>query len=661
MGRALTCLWKEWRDQRGIALAVLGALPALVLGAAWAFGGKVAPPAFAALAVLAAPLAQALFLVAVASELFGAERRRGTLALLQRLPGGVVRALGAKLLAYLLGSALALLAGVLVACLACLVFGPAGSAAEALTRALDPGADPLLLGLVLGLLAFGLWVLLVGTWIPQGGAAVVGGALLIGALALPAWLALQEHGWLVERTLARLSRSTAGMLWLALGLSALPLPALLASHLGGARRLAGAWASAWRGLAVLGALAAGGYAWGGVVVARETSVTPSSEAFRIQRAIFGAGGRYAFLDVFAGEAPWVRGAGANVAAAGTPTRALLVDLADGSWRPVGGFEEGWLSASRYGSGVGATPLLLHARRDGLQVAWWDAREGRELKTVWWNLENEQTLAWRRTLAAHEAWHRDAEGRALWIEGGGVVREGDPAPRPGAGMPTYVWARPIPEGWIAMRSRVPHAGARSSLVTVEASTGRERPLRPAGSPSLQLSEPLDPRHVLRQAVRGGAYDVLDLDAPDEVREAPAPEGFRWVAGPLAGGSVLGSVGPARGPRTLVLWSPRSGGLRPVLGAEGVEPTLVDAWQVQPVGADGRLLLGLRLTPDGARTATLLLQVPPDAGAARARTLPVEGWASDYVVEPDGDVLAVELHRRVVRYPAAGGREVLFPRP
>ena len=47
MSRLTVGLWKEARDQRGIAIALLVALPVLALPAAWAFGDQLPRHAFA--------------------------------------------------------------------------------------------------------------------------------------------------------------------------------------------------------------------------------------------------------------------------------------------------------------------------------------------------------------------------------------------------------------------------------------------------------------------------------------------------------------------------------------------------------------------------------------------------------------------------------------
>ena len=130
MHRFLTGLWKEARDQRAILLALLVALPLLVVAAGWAFGDQVHQPTFAALALFIVPIALALFLIAVASELFGGERRRGTLDFSRRLPGGLGGAFAAKLGFYLLGALLFVAWGWCVAYVACLLFGPPQAPSE---------------------------------------------------------------------------------------------------------------------------------------------------------------------------------------------------------------------------------------------------------------------------------------------------------------------------------------------------------------------------------------------------------------------------------------------------------------------------------------------------------------------------------------------------
>lgn len=660
MRAVLTGLWKEWRDQRGIALAVLIALPVLVLSAAWAFGGKVAAPQFAALAVLALPLAQALFLIAVASELFGSERRRGTLALVQRLPAGLGRSLVSKLLAYGLGTVLALAWGLVVASITCALFGPPGAAGEVLVRASSPGMDLLPLLLVLGLFAFGGWVLLLSAWVPQGGAAVLGAALLLGLLVLPAALLLREHLWLVEKAAGWLTHGGPARLALpGVLILAVSLLALAVSHLKGQRRLASAWSPAWRGLVVVGALAASGYAYGAAAVSRLVAVDPGSDAFRMHEVYIGAGGRFAYVNAHAGETPWGYAPQQRSSDFGTPVKPFLVNLEDGSARPVGGFREAWIKPwwGAYDDAQLPASHLLHVHDDGQQVTWYDAAAGQALKTVWHTLENDEIRRWRRSLRAQGAWHRDAQGRALWVdEDGAIVREGDPLPPATTRRTPPAFARAIPGGWVVTR----FSAQGQSVVTLEAATGRERAVPSTKSTRGDgVREFLSPRHLLVHAhgTPPREFALLDLEAPDTMQRVEAPEGFVWVGGRGAqeGGGVLCLVGSGPRRKALALWSPLSGASTALVDAEGrgIPAYVCDEIARAP---GGQVILSVRQDPASAASAQLLV----DGRAGTARPLPVRGQARGYVFLKDGELLAVEDSRRLVRYEADGRRTVLFPR-
>lgn len=655
-----TGLWKEWRDQRAIALALLVALPVLVLSAAWAFGDKLAPPAFAALGVLTLPLAQGLFVIAVASELFGSERRRGTLALVQRLPGGLGRALAGKLLAYAAGTLLALLAGTAVAALACALFGPPGSVGEVLARAAAPGADPLLALLLLGLFAFGCWVLLLSLWVPQGGAAVLGALLLLALLALPAALLLSDHLWLVERTARHLlAREASGALAGGALLAALPLLALGVSHLRGQRRLAGVWAPAWRGLAVLGALTLGGYAYGAVEVARATRVDPTSEDFRIEDLVVGAGGRYAYVNAFAGPRPFT-GATQGTWETGTPLKPLCVDLRDGSWREAAGFGQAWMRPyypGGHGSSTTTASHVLLPATDGEQITWFDAAAGTALKTIWHSLESAEVRGWQRSVRAHDASRRDEQGRALWVEGGALVREGDPLPAAPLRRDAWSYAVPIPGGWLVTRR-----ASNGPTVTLEAATGRERPVpHEWRQPYMSRREWLSPRHMLvwemnARGVHARTLVIHDLDAPETPpRTVSTPEGFAWLAGPTDDGRLLAIVGTAAPDRRLVLWAPVTGEVTPLRDARGGEVPAFGGWGVARAPQD---LWLLDVRQDGVSAASVPLLV--DARAGRAARLAPVGYVTDWVLEGPQGALAVEDRRRIVRLGADGRRELLFPR-
>lgn len=656
--RALTTgLWKEWRDHRAIAVALALALPLLVGGAAWAFDGALDRAGFVGLALFVPVLAHALFVVAVASEVFGGERRRGTLALLARLPAGLSRSLASKVAFYAGGSAAMIAWGLVVGFLACAVLGPAGSAAEFSSRALQPATGAALpLTLLAGQVALGCWVLFASTFVPQGGAAVLAAPLLLAALALPAALALREHDWLVARWFDEVLHRGRTRAALAGALTLAALLPLAASHLRGARRLTSSWSAAWRGLVVLVPIVGGGYAYGHAAVVRATLVDPASPRFRIESAYLGDGGRYLFVNACA--TPTADGDLFDPSAPpSTPTRPLLVDLADGRVRVVGRFRERWMRRYedlRFGpDDLRAPTHVAHLRVDHTSVIY-DAATGQAWRTFGREMAWEGWATLQRVGAARRAWFHDAEGRALWIEQGERVREGDPpalAPSalPRRGPPAAVQV--IAGGWVVGWPAV----GRTTVTTVEAATGRTRAVPPAPQGG-GFEAFVSPRRLLRRE-RGaavGTYTLLDLDGLEDPRQVALPAGCAWVGPSTQDGRMLVTSRLADGRRVLGTWSPVAGDVATLRDAEGLELDATDAYTLGRTPGDRFLV---RVRPGATELATALYVV--DGGTGRAGRVPgAERWR-DLVLEPDGSVVGVEDHRRVVRRRPDRTSVVLFP--
>jgi hypothetical protein len=245
-------LWKEWRDHRLVSVALLLALPVMVFAGAWAFGDQIPSPQFGGLAVFVLNVAQALYVLAVASESFSGERRRGTQDFLRRLPRGLARSFAAKLGAHVLGTALALIWGFVVAWAACRLFGRDAAAPDLTSALLQP--QPLAALTALSLVVLGLWTLLLSTFVPQGGAATVGAALLLGLLGLPAYFAFRDWPWLLP--MADFGTIRIGIaLFAALAVVALAFAPARESPRRERR------SPAWWCLVFVGVATAGGFAW----------------------------------------------------------------------------------------------------------------------------------------------------------------------------------------------------------------------------------------------------------------------------------------------------------------------------------------------------------------------------------------------------------------
>jgi hypothetical protein len=656
MRRFAVGLWKEARDHRVVVLALLAAVPLLVLGAAWALGDRVPPHAFAGTSLVAVPVALALFLIAVGSELFAGERRRGTLDLVRRLPGGLAAALGAKLGAYLLGAVLFPAWGWCTAFVACAAFGPESASAELATLTFV-APDPVITGLLLAGLALGVWVLLVSTWIPQGGAAVLGAGLLLGLLVLPAVLTLKDSPWLVSQLKPRQLDDVTSALAVLAGVGLL---ALALSWLRGNRRLASAWSPAWRGLACVGVLAGAGYAWGAVALDRALTVDPHDPGFRIGSGTIGVGQRWAFLNVQRTGSAWFEENGRRHF--GTPMQPWLVNLETGEHRRMGDYDETWMPMRE--SKHALQPIAWRWTAPDA-IHWHDGATTEERKTLPYAVRTPEVHAWEREALAVLAWHRDPEGRALWFEGDRLVREGDPLPRDVGYRQIGGWEQPIPGGWLrhTWRQGQPHP----TYVTIEAATGKERDVTELRKRN--TCEVLGPTRLLVPlSVAPGGKDkprpfrLVDVDRPEASRDVLAPEGadvFRTV---LDDGRLLFLAGPSPEKRTLVRWSPASGAVEPLLDADGarVEGYLVGALARLPGGLHVLRLQPTRYAP-GEHTPPLHYLF--DERTGRVQRLASLGYHFEPLAIVDArTVIAIEGSNLLVRYgPAPGERTVLFPRP
>ncbi len=658
MRRLLIGVWKEARDQRAILLALLVALPLLVFATGWAFGDQVARSNFAAGALFVVPIALALFLIAVASELFGGERRRGTLDFARRLPRGLVSAFAAKLTAYVAGSLLFAAWGWAVACAACLLFGPAEAPGELLRLTVDQ-PDFVVTACCLLLLALGVWILLVSTWIPQGGAAVLGAGLLLGLLALPVVLALMESPWLVNQLRPR----RLGELTLPVAVFAgVPLLVLALSFLRGNRFLSSAWSPAWRGLLLLAVLASGGYAVGASALERALTIDPSDPEFRISNGCVGVGGRYAYVNVNCGFQPWLRG-NESRNETGTPYQPWIIDLETGTHRRAGDFEEGWLVLEENRHAL--QPIVRRMGVTGDSVTWFDAATTTARKVLPYTVRTPEILAWEREALALLSWHRDPEGRALWFEGDTLVREGDPVPKDMRyrGLNSG-WEAPIAGGWV--RTTWKPGGQGTERVTIEAATGTVRPW--PYTEGINGAVALSPTQVLtarREAITQGSklkrtvWRLMDLDAPDVSREIALPAGVERPWCVQQDGRVLVMAGTHPDARKLSRWSPLTGELTEVLDETGA-PVLGPDFIVRAELPGDIRVVSVTLQARYTTTPTYWLI---DGAAGRAQRIACRSWYFEPLAVPDAHtVIAVEHGSHIVRYgPEPGSRTQLFPRP
>jgi hypothetical protein len=658
-------LWKEWRDHRLVSVALLLALPVMVLAGAWAFGDRIPSPQFGGFAVFVLNVAQALYVLAVASESFSGERRRGTQDFLRRLPRGLARSFAAKLGAYVLGTLLALVWGFVVAWAACRLFGPDAAARDLTSAMRQP--QPLAALIALLLVVLGLWTLLLSTFVPQGGAATVGAALLLGLLGLPAYFAFRDWPWLLP--LADLGTIRIGIAFFA----ALAVVALAFAYLRGNRLVASAWSPAWRCLVFVGVATAGGFAWGAVALNRALRIEPHDPEFRIQEAYVGTGGRFLYLTVFRGKYPYRQPS--DRTGGGTPTQPWIVDLDDGTWRVAGTHFQGWAVPLCSFQG-GRQPILKRYTQDSRDVAWFDAGAAELRKILPDDVRTPDVLAWQRSVMPALAWHRDAQGRALWLENGRLVREGEKVPvtmaPPGLGDP---WYAAIPGGWRGTAYALTGEGrlTGSSQFLMDAATGTPRPF-PHSADTVYGDLVLSPDTLLRRmqsrtpagAPRPGPWMVVDVRTGTAIPAVNAP----WVAPiqPLPDDRALALLGADREQPVLCSWDPRTGATTPILDEKDQPIPAQGAVRVAsaPGGLSVLQVFGPR-TEAGSGTVLLALL---DERSGRAPSVIVPCTDVQVIcVESDASLVLLLDSQRVVRVAipkdGAPGRpgvalETLFPR-
>lgn len=303
-------LWKEWREQRVAVLALLGLLPVLVLGLAHAVGARTAGSSvFVSCMGL---LGLVVALIAIGGELLGGERRSGG-QWLERLPGGLKAAFGAKLTVAVVVSVIALGYGLALGVLAALLRG----------KSPDSLLDGELLEFsltgrfALDALVVALWVFAASAWSARGMLALLGGALLAVALSLPGWI-WPHVNYRPER-------------WEVHAAQALVVGAALASAWWGfvrSDRGSGPWGSAARGIGVgvLGVLPLWG--WAGFQCHERDRIDPTSPDVVLEGAWVFDDGQHALVQARPVLARWPY----------PPLHTFLVDLDAGTRRELDGLD-----------------------------------------------------------------------------------------------------------------------------------------------------------------------------------------------------------------------------------------------------------------------------------------------------------------------------------
>lgn len=660
-------IWKEWRDFRAVLLGVLGALGLLTLLAFLAFGARLASARGETLALLWLGVGALLLHLAVAAELWAGETRRGTLAVLQRLPHGVGRALLAKACFLLL--AWVLVTGWQMATLA-LALRLAPVAGLPPLPMLEAGG-PFLLCAWLGLvpLAFGL---LASTWLGRGGGAALGAFVLLAAVGAPFLLLFSVHPWAVALFVAHPAdvRALSGLLLGALAV------AIVASVLLGHRHAQRPLKPFLVGAGVVGVLLAAGFAHARGRVDAYLNFDPASPGFVLLDARRDAGGRYLFLDV-ARRPPGDEGWGRSQRA---PVRSWIVDTRTGArttlpFAETGSFCDlpdsgvrGWPFGHR--SLAPAEALVAYEAQDDELVAvhWIDARLGRVVRVLPPYVRDAVADELTRRALREASWVRDAEGRRLWPREGVIEREGDPwsAPeRVRSIRPDFARFRPTAGGWVRWTP------GRGDPRKAELRSWDDAHLLGHVDPFDAWSLVLSDRHLLRwknergrdaegRGTHARTCVLHSFEAGVEPRPIEKEPGA--VVGVVAAETVLVLTGPEHD-RALALWRPRDDEVVALARAPAL-PAGVRSAGLWGTAADGSLLVGVSAEPEPGRSVFAWGQLPPGASALRvlwvgdqnSRGLPV-------ALAPDGTLTLFHGDGRVLELrPQAGGApEVrgLFP--
>ncbi len=680
-------LWKEWRgERRSIATLAAAAalLPLLGLLGAREFAGRFGLRCYAYDGGTATIVAQAALLavaLSLGAELLPSESRRGSIGLLRRLPCGLLRPFLAKF-ALLIAVALATaLVAWLSACAAVRVTGGPWFPALDFGARLLRGVPSLLLIAVVGLLAF-----MASAWIGRATLALPV-ALLAVALALaPFWLARDDDPLLASvPTLVPLLWGTA--------LLAPCVGAL--SFVLGRRRGGGELRSLAIGGAAVGALALPAGAWRSERAAEWNRVDPRTDSFRVtalrQPGVLAAGGRYVYLsahhqfgDLVIRDAPrWALDDSTRLAKWGPcsdgPPYVLQVDVADGSWRDVGGpgsllwlpIRRAPLEAVPY-VGIRSCPEAEHERAGWRTLL--DANDGREMARAP-DVDERNAIEER---AEWDALRRSADvayvggARRVWFdreEWWTTDRDGVPRRLPDSAM-----SRTEQRWWLGTQSRgvMVHGrrqGQREEEVEIY-DFSRERRFRwsdAAANPSVRkgrwIVERWDASPVSgRPRFRWELYDperVAYLPAPAEV----ADHELLWIDDE---GAAIGGPGGAHGQSLVALdcFDPESGVRSPI-----ALPPRLEALAGGIVAFD--VVARTRL---GAPIVRLVVR-ERDGGKveryarwdARRRELRVadEACANELPLVgcPDEEsLLVIEEQRRLVRlHFGSDAREVVFPVP
>jgi len=380
MNRFRQYLWKEWRDNRAIAIGILAAVPALVVLASFFLPESLITDELFVHVCAWGTLA--ITVLALGSDLVPAETRRGRMAFLARLPSDLTFAFAAKVVVLMLAIVLSTTYGFLVGSM---VAGWPDSGMKLL-------AGPLLL-----VLCASPWIFAVSCWLPRGALALPATALALALFALPFYVVVL---WFPA------FRPTDGdfLFWgVALGVGAFVVAWI--SFTRGYRYGRGFLSAGWRGMLATLVLVAPAYAYTGYRVHEWSTVDPESDNFRVRHFMRGESGRYLYVNAHMLLRDGKRAS----------THALVVDTRDGTWRSVGGAGAHFMSLENFGHWNTVPVVVIE---DLTSVT--DALSSRGGKKIWRNYYDTDTgevfkSGWSN-MTLPEVEERIARGRSEVLKG-----------------------------------------------------------------------------------------------------------------------------------------------------------------------------------------------------------------------------------------------------
>lgn len=295
-------LWREWREHRTSLVALFLALPILAALITQSLSRRtLADPWVTCALALAFVL---IVLVAVGAELLGGERRGSGLRWLERLPGGLGSAFGAKLALLVASAGAAAGCGFATTRLIALA---RGATAVAWDREVT---DALSFAVVLVV-----WAFACSAWTLRGGVAFLAAALVLALIGYPAWRVVAE-GYIISPIELR----TAVALLACGGICSAVLAFMLGSKHG-----RGTGVAALFGLAPALPLLGLSFGWSFDRFQDRDRIDPRADDFYIEDSWVTADARRAITLVYHDSHRWNR----------LPRHVLVVDLDDGSWEEAG--------------------------------------------------------------------------------------------------------------------------------------------------------------------------------------------------------------------------------------------------------------------------------------------------------------------------------------